>query len=316
MTPVENIEQVAVIGAGTVGASWALYFLASGLRVSIHDSDVAREAYVNDYIAQGWPLMRGVDSRLGATIPRADFQSSLDAALIHAQFVQESVPDNPQVKRAVFEALDRRLPANVVVASSTSSLLISELQENLATAHRFVVAHPFNPPHLIPVVEVVGGKATARATIDHTCGFFSRLGKTVLRLRKETLGHLVNRLQAALFQEAVALFNEGVASVADIDRGIALGPGLRWAAAGPFLTFHLGAGSGGIRSYLRHLGSAHERIWQDLKHVPGFSPELIERIADGINQEVGEATVDQLAAERDAALIALLNLASKRRFGR
>ncbi len=313
MTPSKDVRQVAVIGAGTVGASWALYFLTCDLRVSVYDTDTDREADVNEYVRRGWPLMRELKQQLPENPPRLEFHKNLDGALAGAQLVQESVPDEFATKRALFEELDGRLPAEVVVASSTSSLLISELQHGLATADRFVVAHPFNPPHLIPVVEVVGGEGTAASTVDYACAFFSRIGKTVLRLRKEVRGHLVNRLQAALFQEAVWLVREGVADVGDIDRGMALGPGLRWAAAGPFLTFHLGAGEGGIRSYLRHLGSAHERMWQDLHRVDRITPDMVDRIARGVFDEVGNVSLEQVGAERDQTLIGLLNLVSKRR---
>jgi len=309
MIGVENVRHVGVVGAGTVGASWALYFLSRGLRVSVQDTNAAREAYVSEYVARGWPLMRELRGELAATPPSVEFHTGLDA-LRDVQFVQESVPDDLMIKRALFAELDHRIPAQVVVGSSTSSLLMTELQQGLATASRFVVAHPFNPPHLIPIVEIAGGASTAASVVDYACALFSRLGKTVLRLRKEVRGHLVNRLQAALFQEAVWLVREGVASVADIDRGMSLGPGLRWAAAGPFLTFHLGAGAGGIRSYLEHLGSAHERMWEDLQSVGRIAPEVVEQIANGIGDEAGDATVEQLTAERDQTLIRLLRLIS------
>lgn len=308
-----HIRRVAVLGSGTVGASWALYFLASGLEVAVHDTDPAREAFVRAYIERGWPTMRRLAAGLPVAPPAIVFRHSMQDALGGADYVQEAVPDVATIKRELFGRLDRILPAHVIVGSSTSSLLMSELQTGLHTAHRFVVAHPFNPPHLIPVIEVVGGRLTSVQTLDATCAFFTGIGKTVLRLRKEIRGHLVNRLQAALFQEAVWLVQEGVADVADIDRGVAMGPGLRWAAAGPFLTFHLGADAGGIRSYLQHLGAAHERMWEDLQRVPKIRHEVAEQIAEGVQAEVGAASVAQLAARRDEALIALLNLMSSKR---
>jgi 3-hydroxyacyl-CoA dehydrogenase len=309
----DHVRRVAVLGSGTVGASWALYFLARGLEVAVYDTDPAREAFVRDYIERGWPTMRRLGEGLSQTPPAIVFRHSLQETIGGADYVQEAVPDVATIKRELFGRLDRSLPAHVIVGSSTSSLLMSELQAGLPTAERFVVAHPFNPPHLIPVVEVVGGRLTSSRALDATCAFFTRIGKTVLRMRKEIRGHLVNRLQAALFQEAVWLVQEGVADVADIDRGIAMGPGLRWAAAGPFLTFHLGADAGGIRSYLHHLGSAHERMWEDLQRVPTIRPEVAEQITAGVHAEVGSASVAELAARRDEALIALLNLMSSKR---
>ena len=168
MTPNKHVRHVAVVGAGTVGASWSLYFLSCDLRVSVYDTDAGREAYVNEYVRRGWSLMRELKGKLPASPPPVDFHNSLDAALSGAHFIQECVPDEFAVKRTLFEDLDLRLLRDVVVASSTSSLLISELQRGLSTADRFLVAHPFNPPHLIPVVEVVGGSRPRRAlSISH-----------------------------------------------------------------------------------------------------------------------------------------------------
>jgi carnitine 3-dehydrogenase len=304
--PPGQIRRICVIGAGTVGASWALYFLASGLDVSIYDSDPAREQYVRDYLARDWPVMCQLKESLPRAPPRPTFYAILDPALEGAHYVQECVTDDLVIKRTLFGRLDARLAAEIIVGSSTSSLLMSELQQGLTTAHRFVVAHPFNPPHLIPVVEVVGGRLTSADAVDHACAFLTRIGKVVVRLRKEVRGHLVNRLQAALFQEAVWMVQEGVADVIDIDRGMQFGPGVRWAAAGPFLTFHLGAGAGGIRAYLQHLGVAHERMWRDLQQVERFTPEIVEAIARGVASEAGNASVERVAAERDEALIRLL----------
>ncbi len=313
LAPAEGIRRVTVLGAGTVGASWALYFLARGLEVAVYDTDPGRETSVRSTVERGWPTMRRLTEGLPEEPRRTVFHHDLHEAIAAADYVQEAAPDVATIKRELFGSLDASLPAHVIVGSSTSSLMMSDLQAGLATASRFVVAHPFNPPHLIPVVEIVGGRLTSELVVETTCAFFTRIGKTVLRMRKEIRGHLVNRLQAALFQEAVWLVQEGVADVADIDRGIAMGPGLRWAAAGPFLTFHLGADAGGIRSYLKHLGSAHERMWENLQRVPTIRPDVAERIASGVDSEVGAATVAELAARRDEALVALLNLMASKR---
>ncbi len=308
-----GISRVAVLGAGTVGASWVLYFLSRGVDVVVHDSDAGRATYLNQYIESNWHAMSLLDGVARPAVPTVELQTSLEVALAGVQLVQECIPDDFALKRQLYERLDGLLPLPVIVASSTSSLLMSDLQRGLAGARRFVVAHPFNPPHLIPIVEVVGGQDTAPETVASVCAFQRSIGKTVLRLNKEVRGHLVNRLQAALFQEAVWLVEEGIADVADIDVGMALGPGIRWAAAGPFLTFHLGAQSGGIRTYLEHLGAAHERIWQDLGRPQRISPAAIDRITRGVEEETKDATVKQLAAKRDALLVALLRTAAESR---
>jgi carnitine 3-dehydrogenase len=301
----DGIRSVGIVGAGTVGASWAAFFLSRGLRVSIHDPDATRAGFVGQYIAQAWPVLQALGP-VAASAQDWTFSADLQHCVRDVQFVQESAPDDFELKRRLFTELDRSVAPCVPIASSTSSLLLSDLQQGLTTAARFVVAHPLNPPHLIPVVEIVAGRDTSAQVAEQCARFFERLGKSVVRLHKEVCGHLINRLQAALFREAVWLVREGVASVADVDRGIAAGAGLRWACMGPFLTFHLGAGSGGIRDYLRHLGPAHERIWRDLQPVDELTPELIEEIARGMDGELKGVELAALVERRDRFLTHLI----------
>jgi 3-hydroxyacyl-CoA dehydrogenase len=306
MMPVDAVRHVAVVGAGTVGASWAAFFLGRGLFVSVYDPQPARAEYVARYIEKAWPTVQALGAHTDADPDQWTFCATLADAAANAQYVQECAPDNFTLKRQLFAELNTLTQPDTVIASSTSSLILSDLQDGLSTAARFVIAHPFNPPHVIPVVEVVGGRNTTLEVTAWCAAFLERLGKTVLRLRREVPGHLINRLQAALFQEAIWLVREGVADVIDIDRGIAMGPGLRWAIMGPFLTFHLAARDTGIRGYLEQLGPAHMRLWRDLHAVEELGPALVDTITQGVEEEAGGKNIEALTAQRDQILTDLI----------
>jgi 3-hydroxyacyl-CoA dehydrogenase len=204
------------------------------------------------------------------------------------------------------------VPPEVVIASSSSGLLITRLQADCAHPERCLIGHPFNPPHLIPLVEVVGGERTAPAAIERALAFYRAIGKRPIHIRREVAGHVANRLQAALWREAVHLLAAGVASVADIDAAISEGPGLRWALMGPHLTFHLAGGSGGIAHFLEQLGPPLESWWDELGS-PRLTPEIGRALAAGVMAEAGDRDIAALAAERDRFLVDLLALKSARR---
>lgn len=296
---IQAVRHVAIIGGGTIGASWAAFFLSRGLLVSVYDPEPSRADYVAGYLRACWPTMRKLGAQAVTPPGQWAFYSKLGDATADAQYIQESAPDDFATKRKLYAELDEVARADAIIASSTSSLLMSALQKGLSTKSRFVVVHPFNPPHLIPMVEVVGGRATAPTVTSWSVAFMRHLGKVVLKLHKEVVGHVINRLQAALFREAIALARDGVADIKDIDQGLTLGPALRWALMGPFLTFHLAARSEGIRGYLHHLGPALERMWQDLGHIEKLTPELIELIGEGVDVETAGTTIAELLAERD-----------------
>jgi len=265
---------------------------------------------VERYIADSWSTLSELGLAKDSSPTRWRFTADLEDAVAETDYVQESVPDLLSVKAPLYEQLDRCVAPEVIIGSSTSSLRMTDLQRSMKTRARTVVVHPFQPPHLIPCVEVVAGQFTAPETVQWTKNTFESLGKIVLLVKREVTGHIVNRLQAALFQEASWLVREGVADVADVDRGIAFGPGLRWAIMGPFLTFHLAAHPGGIRQYLGSLGPSFERIWEDLGSLDGgFSPELIERIGQGVDEQAAGASMDELSRHRDAILVQLVKAA-------
>ena len=310
--PPETIERVAVIGAGTIGASWATLFLAHGLEVAVYDPAPDNERRVRDFIARAWPTMTRLGLAERADQGRLRFHPDPAAAADGMPFVQESGPENLAAKRALFARMEQGLSGEAIVASSTSGLLPSDLQAGRAGPERYLVAHPFNPPHLMPLVELVGGRATEPAVLERAAAFYRSVGKRPITIRREMRGHVANRMQVALYREAIHLALEGAASIEDIDAAIAYGPGLRWAIMGPHMLHHLAGGEGGLRHLLEHIGPGIETWWNDLGR-PELTPEVIDRLVETF--EVGEPRpIQEIDAERDALLVGLLeSLAETRR---
>ncbi|VVE32601.1 3-hydroxyacyl-CoA dehydrogenase [Pandoraea horticolens] len=301
----DNIEQVAVIGTGVIGASWAAYFLARGLRVSAWDPAPGACARLREAVDAHWPTLTRIGLSAGASRDTLTFHDTLEGALAGADFVQESGPEREDLKQDLFRKMDAALPSSVVIASSSSGLLMSRVQSVCAHPERVVLGHPFNPPHLIPLVEVIGGEQSSQAAIDTAMQFYRAIGKRPIHVKKEVKGHIANRLQAALWREAIHLVDTGVASVADIDDAIAYGPGLRWAALGPFLNLHLSGGAGGIAHLLEHLGPPIESWWADLGE-PVLTDDLKARITAGVEAELAGRGNARLEAQRDAIILGIL----------
>jgi 3-hydroxyacyl-CoA dehydrogenase len=303
-----GIRRVAAIGTGTIGASWTANFLAHGLEVRASDPAPGAEARLRRFVDACWPALARL-AELPTTPPHdaLTFCRDPESAVAGVDFVQESAPEREEIKQALLARIDAVLPPEIVIASSSSGLLISRLQAACRHPERCVVGHPFNPPHLIPLVEVVGGERTAPATIEQAMGFYAAIGKRPIHIRREVAGHVANRLQAALWREAVHLVASGVASVADVDTAISEGPGLRWALMGPHLTFHLAGGTGGMAHFLDQLGPPLESWWDDLGH-PSLNPEVRDALTAGVGAEAAGRDIPTLAAARDRFLIDLLAL--------
>jgi 3-hydroxyacyl-CoA dehydrogenase len=299
------IQRVAVVGTGVIGASWAALFLARGLKVSACDPAPNAEAALHRQLAAHWSVLRP-DAPDDVWRRDLRFSARLEDAVADADFVQENGPERLDVKRALYAELDAASPEAAVLATSSSTLLVSDVQAGCPRfPQRVVLGHPFNPPHLIPLVEVVGGKATSDLAIETAVAFYARIGRKPVRLKREIFGHIANRLQAALWQEAFHLLQEGIASVADLDTAIAHGPGLRWALLGPFLNLHLSGGAGGMRHTLAHLGAPTEAMWRALGKVT-LTEELKATIIAGVKQELSFIDQGELVAARDAVLLELL----------
>jgi carnitine 3-dehydrogenase len=307
MTQPTDVQRVAVLGAGTIGASWTAWFLARGFSVDVWDPRPEAEAYVRRMIVDAWPAMARIGMVADASPDAWRFVATPEAAVERADFVQENAPERLPIKRELYARIDAVLPPNAILASSTSGLIMSEIQAGFAIAGRCAVGHPFNPPHLIPLVEVVGGRETSAETIAWCLEFYRLIGKRPIQIRKEAAGHLANRLQAALWREAVSAVVTGLASVEDVDTAISAGPGLRWAAMGPHMTFHLGGGEGGITHMLDQFKPAFEAWWATMS-TPELSAANIQQIIDGVAAEAHGRSIAQLAAERDAVLLPLLEL--------
>lgn len=305
LTPPAAIKNVAVIGAGTVGASWATFFLARGLDVAVWDPAPGFEGRVEAYVGRAWPTMERLGLSPGADIRRLVCHKSAEAAIAGAPFIQESAPEDVPIKRALYARLDATLGPHAVLASSSSGLLISELQKGFRNAPRMLIGHPFNPPHLIPLVEVVGGPDTDPAVIEHAIAFYKALGKPAVRLRKEVTGHIANRLQSALWREAVHLITTGVASAEDVDTAIAYGPGLRWALMGQTLVWTLGGGDGGLARMFEILGPGIQSWWDDLGQ-PNLTPEVMAAMVAESKAATGGQSIPEITQRRDELLIGLI----------
>jgi carnitine 3-dehydrogenase len=306
MTNEPTATRVAVVATGVIGASWAALFLARGLDVTATDPAPDAERRLRESVEAHWPMLEKLGLADGASLDRLTFTSDVADAVGRACFVQENGPEHEDLKRDLFAELDRHTPPDAVNASSSSFLPPTRIQA-ACTRHpsRILVGHPFNPPHLIPLVEVAGGEQTADRAVEQAMDFYRRLGKRPIHIRQELPGHIVNRLQAALWREAYSLVERGAATVADIDTAIAHGPGLRWALLGPFLNQHLSGGPGGIAHILEHLGPPTEEIWKTLG-TPRMTAQLAAGIVAGVDDELADKDLAALVAERDQLLVQLL----------
>lgn len=296
-----SMTRIAIIGGGLIGASWAALCVSRGLEVRLHESSEARRADLPAAIDRLCRQLAELQFQSGGGVELA---TDLASAVADADIVLECVPERLDLKAIVLAEIDAAAPASAIIASNTSSLLLSEMVARCRNKSRIVIAHPFNPPHLMPLVELFGTDADAIGRVDT---FMKELGKVTIRLKREVPGHIANRLGAALWQEAVHLLAEGVADAADIDAALIHGPAMRWAVQGTHLTYHLGGGRGGIRHYLEHLGPSQERRWESLGRLQ-LTAELREMLVGAIEAEAGGRSIEELESERDRFLIALLKL--------
>ena len=299
--------RVGIVGAGVIGGGWALHYLRMGLDVDVYDPAPHAERDLLAMLEGTWPLLERMGLRPGARPDRIRFHGDLAAAVGGADMVQENSPEDGAVKREVLAAIDRAAGPETVIASSTSGFAMTMLQADCENPQRCVVGHPFNPPYLIPLVEVVGGERTDPAAVDWLTAFYAAYGKRPLRLSRELPGFVGNRLQEAMWREALHMVAAGEATVAEIDEAIAYGPGLRWAQMGPCLTFHLAGGSAGMARMLDHFGAALLEPWTRLE-APALTPRLREQMVAGCEQEAAGRSVAELGRLRDEFLAELLGL--------
>jgi len=301
-----EIRKVAVVGTGVIGASWAALYLAHGFNVAATDPAPNAEANLRRYIDAAWKDLSILGLSSKASRDHLEFTLDMSNALSDAGFVQESASEREDLKIKLFADLDSFTPPDAIIASSTSGLRMSVIQSACKHPERCVVGHPFNPPHVIPLVEVVGGAKTSPETIQQAISFYASIGKKPIHLRKEVIGHFANRLQAALYREIVYLIEQGVVDVTDADAAVCWGPGLRWGVMGPNLLFHLGGGQGGIKHFIDHLSGPITTWWKDLGTLTEFTPQIKQTIIDGVLEEAGARSIEELEHERNTMLMELL----------
>src|ERR1700682_3577174 len=311
MSQNKHIRRVAIIGTGVIGASWATLFLANGLDVVATDVAPGAEAALKRFVAAAWPAMQRLGLASGASQSRLSFTAALTDAIKDADLVQENGPEKIEFKKTLYRQLDELLHPSVIIASSSSGLTMSEIQKGAAShPERCVIGHPFNPPHLIPLVEIVGGAKTSETQIRPAAEFYTSIGQRTVRLNKEMPGHVANRLQAALAREVYHLVSEGVVSAADVDTALCWGPGLRWGVMGNMMLNHLGGGPGGIEHFFQQFTGPMTAWWKVLGQ-PVLTPEVQKKLIDSVHAEVGSRSIAELEAQRDEVLLGLLELRTK-----
>jgi 3-hydroxyacyl-CoA dehydrogenase len=309
--PNKPIRRIAIIGTGVIGASWTALYLAKGLEVSATDVAPNAETGLRRFVDSAWPALKRLGLGPSASQSKLKFTAELAEAVKGADLVQENGPERIDFKKKLYGQLDELLAPDVIIASSSSGLTMSEIQSG-AAAHpeRCVIAHPFNPPHLVPLVEIVGGVKTSEATIRRAAEFYTSIGQRTVRLNKEMPGHVANRLQAALAREVYHLVSEGVVSAADVDTALCWGPGLRWGIMGNMMLNHLGGGPGGIEHFFQQFSGPMTAWWKTLGS-PVLTQEVQKKLIDSVHAEAGSRSIAELEAQRDEVLLGLLELRAK-----
>jgi len=312
-TKTHTIKRVAVLGCGVIGTSWTALFLAGGYSVDVYDPAPNAQKNIMSDIKAIWPTLKALGYDCTFDEANLIFHDNASAAVANADFIQESVPERLAIKHELFALIEPHLKPDAIVSSSASGLMLSEMQIGWRSPSRFILGHPFNPPHLIPLVELLGNDQTHVDVLPIAEAFYQELGKVTIRVKREVPAHVANRLQAALWREAISLVVEGVASVDDVDKAVWAGPGLRWAAMGPHQLFHLGAGVGGLEEFCKRYGDSFHRWWDDLGDVR-LTPDVVNELFRGVNEKSTERTNENAklivheneSSLRDELIVAML----------
>ena len=306
MSTSKPIRRAAIIGTGVIGASWAALFLAKGLEVTATDIAPDAEAALKRFIDAAWPALERLGLAPGASRSKLTFSADLPTAIKGAGLVQENGPERIDFKKKLYGQLDELLPPDVIIASSSSGLTMSEIQKGCGShPERCVIGHPFNPPHLIPLVEVVPGEKTSPEAVDDAVAFYAALGKVPRVVAKEMPGFVANRLQRAIFRECCYLVIQGVVKVDELDDIVTSSIGLRWAADGPFRSFHLGGGAGGFKSFFKQFGPGLNEAWKNMAPV-NLDEAAQDKIIAQAEASFAAQPPEQLESERDAKQLAII----------
>ncbi len=304
------IHRIAIVGTGVIGASWAAQYLARGFDVVATDPAPNAEANLRKYVDEAWEQLKDIGLSPGASRDRLSFTANMKEALSKADLVQENGPERPDFKMKLYADMDDATPVDSIIASSSSGITPSVMQTKCQHPERVLVGHPFNPPHIIPLVEVVGGARTSPEAIKQAMAFYTSIGKKAIHVRKELPGHVANRLQAALYREMLYLIEQGVLSVEETDAAVCYGPGLRWGVMGQSLQWHVGGGAGGINHFMEHLMDPLTGMMKALGN-PQITPQLKQTIIDGVTREAANRSVDELAQEENKLIVGYLALRAK-----
>ncbi|MEH6570363.1 MAG: 3-hydroxyacyl-CoA dehydrogenase NAD-binding domain-containing protein, partial [Halioglobus sp.] len=296
-----DVTAVGILGTGVIGGSWACHFLRYGLEVVAYDLAPGAKNRLRDRVAQVWPQLEELGLKDGASQDKLRFVESLQALGEAVPIIQESTPEDLGAKQKLFYEIDQAIPPHVIISSSTSGFPMTEIQLLCANAERTVVCHPFTPPHIVPFCEVVGGEKTAAEVVDWTADFFQHFGKEVAKMDRELYGFIGNRLQDAIWREALHMVANNECSVADIDKSIAYGPGLRWAIFGPCMNMAMCGGDGGMARMLDHFGPSLKEPWTRLE-APELTDQLYSDMVDGTDEMLAGRTMVEVMRERDELL--------------
>ena len=307
----KQIRNIAIVGTGVIGASWAALYLARGFNVTATDPGPNAEENLRRFVDAAWKDLTVIGLSPNASRDHLRFTLDMKDALSDADFVQENGPERQDFKIKLYADMDDATPQDSIIASSSSGLTMSVMQSACKFPERCVIGHPFNPPHVVPLVEVVAGEKTSPHTVEEAISFYASIGKKPIHVRKEVVGHVANRLQAALYREIVYLIEQGVVDVADSDTAVCWGPGLRWGVMGPSLLFHLGGGQGGMQHFLGQFTGPLAAWWKDLGKITEFSPEVKQTLLEGVLKEAGNRSIEELERERDSMLLELLATRAK-----
>ena len=298
----DAIRRVGLVGGGVIGTGWSIRCLAHGLDVSITDPAPSAEENLREAIARAWPIMEEAGLAEGASQERLEFCASIEEAVAGADFVQENVPEREDLKTDVLAEIGRHAPREAIIASSSSGLLPSRIQARTEAPERVVIGHPFSPLYILPLVEIVGGRETSEEAIRSAAGYYRRIGMRPLHVRNEIEAYLSDRLQQAIWHEALHLVNDGIATIPELDAAITGGPGLRWAFMGTAMAWHLASGEGGMRATLAHFGPAMKLPWTKLE-APELSDELARRVVEGCEEATGARDWREMQRRRDLCLL-------------
>ena len=304
------INKIAVIGAGVIGSGWVVRFLAHNKKVIVYDTDPNLRKKVILEVKRAWPFVKKLFNKNKLNLTTFSYVTDIEDALKNADFIQECAPENYKLKTKLMEVIGKYSKSNAIISSSSSGLLPSKIYSKCKNPSRAIIAHPFNPVYMLPGVEIVPGKKTSNKTLNKAKKFYESISMNPIMLKKELPGFLSDRLQEALWREALHIVNEGYASTKDLDRAIEDGPGMRWSLMGTFLTFHLAGGNAGMKHMLEQFGPALKLPWTKLK-APKLSKKLSNRVISGTRQQANGKSVAAIAKIRDEYLLNLQKMRKK-----